>query len=67
MFAAFLLSFFLSPIVGVIVIGLMSVDEAELRRREDAERGDGGLKKCAFCAEAIRADAVVCRFCDRDV
>jgi len=27
----------------------------------------GDLKNCPFCAEQIRAEAIVCRFCNRDV
>lgn len=27
----------------------------------------GSLKKCPFCAELIKAEARVCRFCKRDL
>ena len=32
-----------------------------------APEGEGATKPCPFCAEAIKAAAVVCRFCGREL
>jgi hypothetical protein len=41
---------------------LLKADQAAL----DDEALREGNKKCTFCAELIRSEAVVCRFCSRD-
>jgi len=48
----FFLSFFFSPVVGIIVALVMSPDLAAQ-----------GKKKCPNCAEFVQPDAKTCRFC----
>lgn len=42
---------------------MLKPDQGEIDKKKLAA-GDG--KKCLFCAEIIRADASVCRYCGRE-
>ena len=55
----FFLSFFLSPLVGIIVALGMRADETKVAIRQ-------GKKKCPNCAEFVQPDAKTCRFCQYD-
>ena len=56
----FQLSFFLSPLVGVIVLLLRGKDESEIQERK---LRSGTHRICPNCKELILAEAVKCRYC----
>jgi hypothetical protein len=62
--------FLLGPI-GILLALASGTDRAGMNRKaaEEAEQQvrDGILKKCPHCAELIKAEAGVCRFCGQEV
>ena len=60
----FILSLLLSPLIGFLV-ALVSPTNIESLENQAIESGD--MKKCPFCAEVIRREALVCRYCNKEV
>jgi ribosomal protein L32 len=61
--AAFIVGVLFGPI-GVLLALLSSRDTAAVERKALTE---GAIKKCPYCGELVRREAVVCKHCGRDI
>jgi uncharacterized membrane protein YeaQ/YmgE (transglycosylase-associated protein family)/RNA polymerase subunit RPABC4/transcription elongation factor Spt4 len=61
--AGFFLGLLLGP-VGVIVAAVISREGAVLEQRAV---NSGQMRRCPYCAELVRPQATVCRYCGRDI
>lgn len=60
----FLLSIFLSPLIA-IPTALIARENKERLELEAVESGKS--KRCPHCAEIVRSEAVICRFCGKEL
>ncbi len=59
----FFVGMLLGPL-GLVLVLMVSKDEAALEQRSLAS---GELKKCPYCAEIVKAEAQVCKYCRKDL
>ena len=76
----FLLACLVSPLLAVILLALMptrregtarpplmALSRREVREWKQQQESEGRTRKCPYCAEFIKPDAVVCKHCSRDL
>lgn len=51
----------------VVLVGVILIVAGSRKGPSTAVVSDGSTRACPFCAETVKRDAVVCRYCGRDL
>lgn len=62
-FIGLLLSLLLSPLIGLLIVGVTGKNEKYLNEKAIQS---GELKKCLYCAELVKKEAKICKHCGKE-
>jgi predicted nucleic acid-binding Zn ribbon protein len=62
--AWFFIALILSPVLAGIIVACFAPTPAMI---EQQRISSGSLRKCPYCAELVKAEAKICRYCQRDL
>jgi len=63
-FGYFLLSVLLSPLIGFVAALIAKEDTVNIEKKEMSL---GVKRKCPFCAELVKSEAIICKHCGKDI